>query len=66
MCLTYMASIFEVSGSNVEPIKATIIVGVSQLVGGYIATVTVERAGRKVINFILIHASLLPNKSLCF
>lgn len=48
-CLTYTASIFDASGSNLAPNSATIIVGVFQLFGNYIATVFVDRVGRKVI-----------------
>lgn len=47
--LNFTAAIFADAGSDIEPKLAAIIIGVIQLLGGYVATVSVERAGRKVI-----------------
>lgn len=46
--LTYTANIFEEAGTNLSPNMATIVVGVIQLIGSYVATLLVDRAGRKV------------------
>lgn len=46
--LNYTASIFQQSGSNLDPNMAAIIVGALQLLGSYVATILVDRAGRKV------------------
>ncbi|KAH8403341.1 hypothetical protein KR222_011076 [Zaprionus bogoriensis] len=50
--LNYTALIFSESGSSLTPTIAAIIVGVIQLVGTYVATVLVERAGRKLLLLI--------------
>ncbi|XP_064541797.1 facilitated trehalose transporter Tret1 [Drosophila montana] len=47
--LNYTALIFEKSGSSLSPTVSAIIVGFIQLVGSYVATLLVERAGRKLL-----------------
>ncbi|XP_037811226.1 facilitated trehalose transporter Tret1-like [Lucilia sericata] len=47
--LNYTATIFKESGSNLTPNMSAIIVGVIQLLGSYMSTILVERAGRKVL-----------------
>lgn len=46
--MNYTSIIFKEAGSSVAPNTATIIIGVIQLVGSYMATFLVDRAGRKV------------------
>lgn len=46
--LNYAAKIFEDSGSSLTPNMSAIFVGLIQLVGAYISTFLVDRAGRKV------------------
>lgn len=46
--LNYTATIFKESGSNLTPNMSAIIVGAIQLLGSYMSTLLVERAGRKV------------------
>lgn len=46
--LNYTANIFAESGSNLTPNMSAIIVGIIQLVGAYMSTFLVDRAGRKV------------------
>lgn len=46
--LNYQAEIFKDSGSSLSPNMSAIVVGVIQLIGAYIATFLVDRAGRKV------------------
>ncbi len=48
--LNYTASIFAESGSNLTPNMSAIIVGIIQLIGAYMSTFLVDRAGRKVRN----------------
>lgn len=50
--IQYTATIFEKTGSALSPNASTIVVGVMQLIGTYISTLMVERAGRKVLNCI--------------
>ncbi|EDW03495.1 GH11266 [Drosophila grimshawi] len=50
--LSYTALIFHMSGSSLPPAVCAIIVGVIQLVGSYVATLLVERAGRKLLLLI--------------
>ncbi|KAH8263237.1 hypothetical protein KR044_006378 [Drosophila immigrans] len=50
--LNYTAMIFAESGSSLPPAIAAIIVGVIQVVGSYVATLLVERAGRKMLLLI--------------
>lgn len=47
--LNYTSVIFAESGSDMSANTAAIIIGVIQLIGAYISTVLVDRAGRKVI-----------------
>lgn len=46
--LNYTATIFEEAGSTMSPNMSAIVVGVIQLIGSYVATNLVEKAGRKV------------------
>lgn len=46
--LNYTASIFAEAGSSMTPNMSAIIVGVIQLLGTYVSSNLVERAGRKV------------------
>lgn len=46
--LNYTASIFRDAGSTMSPDMSAIIVAVIQLLGSYVATNLVDRAGRKV------------------
>lgn len=48
--LIYTATIFQKSGSNLSPNMSAIIVGVIQVIGSYVTTALVERAGRKVFS----------------
>ncbi|KAH8377879.1 hypothetical protein KR093_007661, partial [Drosophila rubida] len=50
--LNYTAMIFAESGSSLPPTIAAIVVGVIQVVGSYVATLLVERAGRKMLLLI--------------
>ncbi|CAD7088652.1 unnamed protein product [Hermetia illucens] len=45
--INYTANIFAESGSSLSPNMSAIIVGVIQLVGSYVSTLLIERAGRK-------------------
>ncbi|XP_055918187.1 facilitated trehalose transporter Tret1 [Eupeodes corollae] len=47
--LNYTATIFKQAGSSLSPKTSAIIVGFIQLIGSYISTMLVERAGRKVL-----------------
>ncbi|XP_065357204.1 facilitated trehalose transporter Tret1 [Calliphora vicina] len=47
--LNYTATIFQESGSNLTPNMSAIIVGAIQLLGSYMSTLLVERAGRKIL-----------------
>lgn len=51
--LQYTANIFEEAGSSMSANDSTICVGVIQLIGSYVATNLVDRAGRKVKHFSL-------------
>lgn len=46
--LQYTATIFQEAGSSMSPNMSAIVVGVIQLLGSYVATIAVDRAGRKV------------------
>lgn len=50
--LNYTAIIFESAGCSLTPTIAAIIVGLIQLVGTYVSTMLVERAGRKLLLLI--------------
>lgn len=54
--LNYTAKIFKDAGSNMDPNMSAIVVGFIQLIGSYVASVFVDRAGRKVRFFSLILA----------
>lgn len=45
--ITFSATIFQKSGSNLSPINSSIIVGFIQIIGALCASLFVERAGRK-------------------
>ncbi|KAJ6621565.1 Facilitated trehalose transporter Tret1, partial [Pseudolycoriella hygida] len=45
--LNYTATIFKDAGSSLSPNMSAIVVGVIQLIGAYISTFLVDRAGRK-------------------
>nr|CAD7461952.1 unnamed protein product [Timema tahoe] len=47
--LVYTVNIFQESGSSVSPYVATILVGILQIFGSYIASLLVDRAGRRVL-----------------
>lgn len=48
--ISYTAYIFQEAGSNIPPNTSAIVVAVIQLVGSYMATFLVDRAGRKVLH----------------
>lgn len=48
--LSYIATIFEVAGSNLSPNLSAIFVGIAQLLGSIVTLNLVDRAGRKVID----------------
>ncbi|XP_030384785.1 facilitated trehalose transporter Tret1 [Scaptodrosophila lebanonensis] len=50
--LNYTGVIFQQSGSTLPPTLAAIIVGTIQILGTYISTLLVERAGRKVLMLV--------------
>lgn len=50
--MTYTNDIFQSSGSSMSPNESSIIVAAIQLVGVYVATLCVERCGRKVRSII--------------
>lgn len=47
--LNYTASIFKQAGSSLSPQNSAVIVAFIQLLGSYVATLLVERAGRKLL-----------------
>lgn len=58
--ITYSADIFESSGSNLTPNESSMIVAFIQLCGVYVASICVDRLGRKVIlNRDVIHYLLI-------
>lgn len=62
--LNYTATIFAEAGSNLTPNMSAIIVGIIQLLGAYISTFLVDRAGRKV-SFINFTTKEILNVFLC-
>lgn len=46
--LSYTATIFRISGSDLTPGMSSIVVGIIQVLGSIAPTILVERAGRKV------------------
>lgn len=46
--LSYTAYIFEEAGSSLSPNMSALVIGVIQVVGNVIATILVDRSGRKV------------------
>jgi MFS family permease len=47
--ITYTATIFKESGSNMDANLASIIVAVLQILGTYCSTICVDRTGRKIL-----------------
>uniref|UniRef100_A0A182XZR5 Major facilitator superfamily (MFS) profile domain-containing protein n=1 Tax=Anopheles stephensi TaxID=30069 RepID=A0A182XZR5_ANOST len=47
--ITYTATIFQESQSNLSPAMSSIVVATLQLIGSYVSTMTVEKAGRRVL-----------------
>uniref|UniRef100_A0A182JVW4 Major facilitator superfamily (MFS) profile domain-containing protein n=1 Tax=Anopheles christyi TaxID=43041 RepID=A0A182JVW4_9DIPT len=47
--ITYTAKIFQESHSNLSPAMSSIVVATLQLIGSYVSTMTVEKAGRRVL-----------------
>ncbi|CAG9118631.1 unnamed protein product [Plutella xylostella] len=45
----YTNNIFQSAGSDIDPVIATIIVGVVQMIATYISSLLVERAGRRIL-----------------
>ncbi|KAJ8875058.1 hypothetical protein PR048_022948 [Dryococelus australis] len=66
--VSYTVSIFQESGSDLSPNVATILVGTLQVVGVYVASLLVDRLGRKVLFIIssFIAATCLGSLSLYF
>lgn len=67
--LNYTANIFEESGSNLSPNTSAIVVGVIQLLGSYVATILVDRAGRKVkrvLKYVFYDQKIMNLTILCF
>lgn len=46
--VNYTASIFKVAGTTLKPNTAAMIVGGIQLIGSFLASILIDRAGRKV------------------
>lgn len=46
--VSYSATIFSISGSVLSPNLSSIVVGLIQLIGTYISTMFIDKAGRKV------------------
>ncbi|XP_032665930.1 facilitated trehalose transporter Tret1-like [Odontomachus brunneus] len=47
--LTYTETIFELSGSSLSPNAASIIVATMQLLGSFLTSILIERAGRRLL-----------------
>lgn len=47
--LSYTATIFQESGSSLNPNDSAMVVGIIQIIGSYLSTLLVERAGRKIL-----------------
>ncbi|XP_011300586.1 facilitated trehalose transporter Tret1-like [Fopius arisanus] len=50
--LTYTATIFQLSGSSLSPNAAAILIGVIQVLGSWLSTLTMDRAGRRTLILI--------------
>lgn len=46
--ISYTAKIFTESGTEFHPNQAAVVVGIIQLIGTYVSTITVDHVGRKV------------------
>lgn len=57
--MSYASIIFRESGSTLSPSVSSIIIGAIQLVGAYIASMLVDRLGRKVRNVFLYSIILM-------
>lgn len=51
--LSYTATIFKVSGSNLSPNMSAVVVGIIQIMGACCSSALVDRVGRKVKHFIV-------------
>lgn len=54
--ITYAADIFKSSGSNISPNESSIVLAVIQLIGVYVASICVDRFGRKVRAYLTYDA----------
>lgn len=64
--LQYTANIFKEAGSSMSPNMSAIVVGTIQLLGSYVATVLVDRTGRKVLSPSSIKESIEIKKKNIF
>lgn len=53
--LSYTASIFNESGSNMTPNMSAIVIGAITVLGSYVSTFLVDLTGRKVRRILLTH-----------
>lgn len=60
--ISYAASIFNNTGSTVDPNTSTVVLGIAQLIGTVSATVLIDQLGRKVL---LIVSTILSAIALC-
>lgn len=47
--ISYAGKIFSEAGTQFDPNEAVVVVGIIQLIGTYISTMTVDRVGRKIL-----------------
>lgn len=50
--INYTGTIFEQAGSSLSPNMSAIIVAIIQLLGSYVSTILVEKAGRKILYLV--------------
>lgn len=50
--LNYTATIFEEAGSNLSPNMSSVVIGVIQIIGCYVSTLLIDKAGRKMLFII--------------
>lgn len=60
--ISYAASIFQNTGSTIDPNTSTIVLGITQLIGTISATVLIDRIGRRML---LIVSTMSAGISLC-